>query len=273
MNQNTPQLWDHLWKINTPEEDIYCLTKEEYTVRWRKIKDRVEKVFGSFSGLKVIEIGAGAGTYAALMARQGAEVTILDYSARALDKAKIFFERNQVKANFILQDALNLPSGLLGKYDVSMSFGLTEHFLGEQRLAINRIHLDVLKPGGVTFISVPNKYSPPYRLYKFVAQLTGKWLVGEEYPYSRRELFALCRKLKTEEGQVFGESLRQSGYFMGLLNPWRLVNKFLLKRETVESPAKADISDIKPERPTIWDDHLSYALVLYARKPAAAADA
>jgi 2-polyprenyl-3-methyl-5-hydroxy-6-metoxy-1,4-benzoquinol methylase len=273
MSQNTPQLWDHLWKINTPEEDIYCLAKEEYSVRWRKIKDRVEKIFGSFSGLKVIEIGAGAGTYAALMARQGAEVTILDYSVKALDKAKIFFERNQVKANFILQDALNLPSGLLGKYDVSMSFGLTEHFLGEQRLSINLAHFNVLRPGGITFISVPNKYSPPYRIYKFVAQLTGKWLVGEEYPYSRRELFAICRKLKIEEGQVFGESLRQSGYFMGLLNPWRLISKFLLKRKITDSLAPSDPFPLKPERPTFLDDYLSYALVLYARKSAAVKEA
>ncbi len=267
MSQNTPQLWDHLWKINTPEEDLYRLAQEEYSVRWRKIKDRIECNYGSFPGLKVIEIGAGTGTYAALMARQGAEVTILDYSERALDKAKIFFERNQVKANFILQDALNLPSELLGTFDVSMSFGLTEHFLGEQRLAINRAHFDVLKPGGLTFISVPNKYNPPYRLYKFVAQLTGKWLVGEEYPYSRSELFVICRKLNIAENQVFGESLKQSNYFLDLLNPWRLTNKFLLKRKMAETPTRFDVSALKPEQATFLDDYVSYALVLYARKP------
>ncbi|HAY20622.1 MAG TPA: hypothetical protein DCY27_00310 [Desulfobacterales bacterium] len=273
MSQNTPQLWNHLWKINTPEEDLYRLAQEEYSVRWRKIKDRIEVNYESFSGLKVIEIGAGAGTYAAVMAKQGAEVTILDYSERALDKAKIFFERNQVKANFILQDALNLPSELLGKFDVSMSFGLTEHFLGEQRLAINRAHFDVLKPGGITFISVPNKYNPPYRLYKFLSQLTGKWLVGEEYPYSRRELFMVCRKLKIEERQIFGESLKQSVYFLDLLNPWRLINKFMLKRETAETQTRFDVSSLKLEQATFLDDHVSYALVLYARKPAVVKDA
>lgn len=268
MSQNTPQLWDHLWTINTPEEDLYCLAKEGYSVRWRKIKDRVEKVFGSFSGLKVIEIGAGAGTYAALMARQGAEVAILDYSDRALEKAKIFFERNQVKASFISRDALNLPSELLGKYDVSMSFGLTEHFLGEQRLAINKAHFDVLKPGGVTFISVPNKYNPPYRLYKALSQLTGKWLVGEEYPYSRRELISICRRLKITEYSVFGESLEQSEQFAELVNPFRLFRRFVLKRKERHDPEKFSLDGLKPEKPTLLDDYLSYALVLYARKPA-----
>lgn len=268
MSHNTPQLWDHLWQPSSPEEDLFSLAQEELTVRWRKIKDRVERDFGSFAGLKVIEIGAGAGTYAALMARQGAEVTILDYSDKALEKSRLFFERNQLKANFILQDALNLPSGLLGKYDVSMSFGLTEHFLGQQRLAINRAHFDVLRPGGMTFISVPNKYNPPYRLYKFLSQLTGKWLVGEEYPYSRQELAAICRQLKITEYAVFGESLRQSKQFIELINPLRLFLKFVLKKEERGDPKKFSLAGLKPQKPTFLDDYLSYALVLYARKPA-----
>jgi 2-polyprenyl-3-methyl-5-hydroxy-6-metoxy-1,4-benzoquinol methylase len=267
MKNNTPQLWDNVWKITPPEQDKFYLAREAQSVRWHKIKQKVLAAYGTFEGLKAIEIGAGAGTYAALMAREGAKVYILDYSEKALEKARTFFERNGVDAEYILQDALNLPADMQGKYDISMSFGLTEHFLGQNRMAINRAHLDLLRPGGMTFISVPNKYNLPYRMYMFAAQLTGKWLVGEEYPYSRRELLSVCRDIKGIDCQVFGESLYQSNYFLGLLNPFRIFAKFVLKRQTDARQDQFDITRIKPEKSTCFDDHLSYALVLYCRKP------
>jgi SAM-dependent methyltransferase len=266
MKNNTPQLWDNVWKINPPEHDKFYLAREAQSVRWRKIKQRVLASYGTFENRKAIEIGAGAGTYAALMAREGAKVSILDYSEKALEKARIFFERNGVNAEYILQDALNLPPEMHSQYDVSMSFGLTEHFLGQNRMAINRAHLDLLKSGGITFISVPNKNNLPYRLYMFLAQRTGKWLVGEEYPYSRKELLLVCRNMGGADCQVFGESLYQSNYFLGLLNPFRLFAKFVLKKKENEQEGLYDISRIKPEKSTCFDDYLSYALVLCCRK-------
>ena len=65
-----------------------------------------------------------------------------------------------------------------------MSFGLTEHFLGADRVNINKAHFQVLREGGISFISVPNKYNPPYIIYKYFSQLLGRWKVGMEIPYS-----------------------------------------------------------------------------------------
>ncbi len=82
---NTPELWDRVW-ADAPwaAEDVYALAKEEQSVRWRRIERIVLQALGSFQGLRVIEIGAGLGTHAALMARRGARATLLDYSPRAL---------------------------------------------------------------------------------------------------------------------------------------------------------------------------------------------
>ncbi|MDP3013766.1 MAG: class I SAM-dependent methyltransferase [Candidatus Subteraquimicrobiales bacterium] len=215
------------------------------------------KEFNSFDNLKVIEIGAGAGTNAALMAKRGARVTVLDYSEGALKRAREYFKRNGLSAKFIKQDALLLPADLHGKYDISMSFGLTEHFKGVDRIKINKAHFDVLRRGGVAFVSVPNKFNLPYRIFKFVAELTSMWKVGEEFPYSRKELGNICRQIGITEYSFFGDSLFWSFNF---INPFKAIRKvFKLKKHL-------NISHIRKEKGTFLDQYLSYALILCGRK-------
>ena len=95
MQRNTPELWDAVWNDTTSaEEDRFALAHEEHDVRWRRIERIVVDRFGGFEGLRVVEIGAGMGTNAALMAARGAKVTLLDYSPAAIKGSQQFFERN-----------------------------------------------------------------------------------------------------------------------------------------------------------------------------------
>ena len=240
------------------EADCLALANEEMGIRWQRLEACVARHFSFLAGLNVIEIGAGAGTNAALMARRGAEVTILDFASKALDRAREFFERNGLRAKFIQADALSLPAELPGQFDITMSFGLAEHFKGPDRVHIIQSHFDLLKPKGLTFISVPNRYNPPYRVYKFVAQKLGPeiWKVGEEYPFSRRELARICRECGGREFGFFGDSFFSSFRF---LNPVQAVRK-LLKRK------RRQVSQERKETGTFLDSYFSYALVLYAKK-------
>ena len=259
MERNTAQLWDRVWESPvTTEEDTFNLVKEENCIRWQRIEVIALKEFGSFNNLKVIEIGAGAGINAALAAKRGAKVTMLDYSETALKRAREFFERNGLSAEFIKEDALSLPADLLGKYDISMSFGLTEHFKGSERININKAHFDILRKGGIAFISAPYKYSLPYRIYKFVAERTGRWGVGEEYPYSRKELRNMCQQIGiTEYSFFFADSLFSSFNF---INPFKVIKKMLKIKNNL------NISHIEKERGTFLDQYLSPSLVLYGKK-------
>lgn len=258
MKKNTPQLWDEVWEDgSTTEEDIYNLIKEENSIRWQRIERIVLKEFNSFDNLKVIEIGAGSGTNAALMAKRGAKVTVLDYSEGALKRARGFFKKNGLSAEFIQQDALSLSVDLKGVYDISMSFGLTEHFEGQERVKINKAHFDVLKEGGIAFISVPNKFNPPYRIFKFIAERISVWKVGEEYPYSRKEFKDMCEQIGVKEFAFFGDSLIWSFNFV---SPFKVIRKaFKLKKNL-------DVSHIKKEKGTFLDQYLSYALILCGKK-------
>lgn len=277
MQKNTSSLWDQIWaEPAKPQKDQLLLLKEEHSIRWQRLEKIVLQEFGSFKNLKVLEIGAGLGTYGALFAKRGSKVTLLDYSEMALKRAHQFFKHNNLFADFVKQDALFLPDNLIGKFDVSMSFGLTEHFQGKQRLKINQVHFDVLKKGGLSFISVPNRYNLPYRLYKFAAELSGKWSFGEEYPYSRGELEDICQQIGIKDYSFFADCLWES---FGFINPFKpLKNKLskllhksaqIKKEQAVNKKInrlKIEKNKTKQQKGTFLDEYLSYALVLCGKK-------
>jgi cyclopropane fatty-acyl-phospholipid synthase-like methyltransferase len=239
---------------------LYLLAKEEYAIRWRRIQLQILRHFPRFNGLKVVEIGAGAGTYAAMLARRGAEVTLLDYSPNALHRAEEFFSRLGLPAHLRMDDALALPDDLRGEFDVAMSFGLNEHFEGGKRERIAAAHLEVLKPGGLAFISVPNQWCLPYRLFKFAAQRTGKWIFGEEYPFTRLELEQLGQRLGAKEVFILADSLMTSFDF---INPFKAL---AVVRTALHLHDDYNSQRLRPEHGTPLDTYLSYALVLGMRK-------
>ena len=258
VHKNTPKLWDKVWEQTpTQAEDQYKLRCEENSIRWQRVEKLIRKRFRSFKKLSVIEIGAGAGTNAALFAKMGADVTILDYSDKALARAKQFFKRLGLRAKYIKADALRPPKNLAGRFDVVMSFGLTEHFAGPERLAINKTHFDLCRQKGMVLISVPNKWNLPYRASKFFAQKLGYWKVGEEYPYDRNELAEICRKLGVADYRFFGDSFISS---LQMVNPIWIGQKILRRKP------KPNITGICKEWGTPLDQYISYALVLCAFK-------
>ncbi|MEN6627139.1 MAG: class I SAM-dependent methyltransferase [Candidatus Sumerlaeia bacterium] len=282
MEKNTPELWDRIWREHGAGAlGRDALAREERSLRWRRLERAIAGHFyaggaslpigiqnkratresgvpGIVPGLRVIEIGAGVGTCSALLARRGAQVTILDYSAGALARSREFYAGEGLKAEFIEQNALDLPASLIGKFDLAMSFGLTEHFTGEVRKAINKAHFDLVRPGGMAIISVPNALNPPYRMYKWMTELTGKWMFGEEYPYTRMELARLCRELGVQDYRFVGNSFLGSFHYV---NPLRVSGK--LRRVL-------GIGELKPpdcEIASPLDSWLADALVLIAVKP------
>ena len=259
MERNTPELWDAVWNDATSaEEDRFALAHEEHDVRWHRIESIVNERFGGFEGLRVVEIGAGMGTNAALMAARGAKVTLLDYSPAAIKGSQQFFERNGLAGEFVQADALSLSPQLVGAFDISMSFGLAEHFLEPERSGIVRAHLQVLRPGGVALVSVPNRYNPPYRLFKFAAEFARVWKVGEEYPFSRKELVSMCTSFGVGEYWFFGDSAAHSLRFV---NPVRIVRRLSGRKDP------KDITKLRTQKGTPLDQYISYALVLAAVRP------
>jgi len=124
--QADKQIWDDFWQQYRfgAKADKNIIRQEIASVRWKKIQKRISDRFGNFKNLKVIEIGSGRGELAAIMALRGADVTLVDYSEVALERARTLFDHLGAKATFLRQDIFNMPQNLIGSFDVSMSFGL-----------------------------------------------------------------------------------------------------------------------------------------------------
>jgi 2-polyprenyl-3-methyl-5-hydroxy-6-metoxy-1,4-benzoquinol methylase len=263
---NNSALWDSLWKNSSGKMKhlIYTVHEEEHGSVWAQIKTSLEQHFGSISGLNVIEVGAGSGTYGAILARHGAKVTVLDYSENALQISRDLYASLGIDANFVLADALSISEDLKGKYDVSISIGLAEHFSDQQRLQIIRSHFELIKPNGMTFISVPNLMCWPYRLWKYRRTVTGKWNFGMEIPYDRKEFSEISKTLRVKDYRFFGTSFWDSFYFVLPFRRWR--NSYVKR---FQKHKWQNIEMLKQRTPGLLDSHFGYALIYAAVKDSA----
>jgi SAM-dependent methyltransferase len=184
--------WDAQW--TSEPLDLEAPRREARTPRWQTQERLVRERFGAFEGLRAIEIGSGRGLNAYLFAERGARVTLLDQSSVALEQARELFDAGGVPLETIQADLFDLPDELRGEFDLSMSYGLCEHFLGERRLAVVRSHLELLRPGGLALLGVPNRFAPAYRLWTWTLMRRGSWPLGTEVPFSAGELRELAKR-------------------------------------------------------------------------------
>jgi SAM-dependent methyltransferase len=248
-DQEQPADWDRQW-LGQPL-NLEGPAEEARTPRWRAQEEYVRELFGGFDGLRVVEIGAGRGTNAALYAQRGARVTLFDTSDVALEQARELFDALGIAAEYVKGDAFALPEAMRDSFDVSMSFGLCEHFLGARRLGIVAAHLEFLRPGGVAFLGVPNRWAPVYRLWVGTLKRTGSWPLGTEVPFSARELERLVR-------DAGGEPLprRYGSFIASTVNHG--VNQLLFK---LGRPGL-----VIPQRRVPVLDRLAYELLVPARR-------
>lgn len=222
MKKNSPEIWDDVWDMYSDDYLMYLIEHEKIMLKYRKIMKIINKKFTSLKGLNIIEIGAGIGVYSILLARMGANVTILDYSNKALEFSKKIFEHYKLKANFINANALNISKNLRNKFDISMSYGLSEHFIGKDRVDIFKSHLELLKTEGLFINQIPNKKSIPYRIHMYLMNSIGKWPYGEEYPFTKKEINDIMHKINQKEFKIEGDGFLNS---LDFLNVFRLINK------------------------------------------------
>lgn len=185
--------WQKIWANSDGDHgaDLLRLERETHTLRWHQMQEQIETRLGPIPSLSTIEVGAGLGDFSVIFNKLGARTCLADYSAEAIKRARERFDKSGLEAEFVLADMLDVPLGLRDKYDVSFSLGLAEHFYKADRNKIIKAHLDVLKPGGLAFISIPYRYSPLYRIWMAHRKLQGRWEYGLEVPFSKKEITAL----------------------------------------------------------------------------------
>ena len=109
-------------------------------------------------GRKLIEIGSAPGHYSlALFRGFGLQPYGIEYSSKRAEIQRNLWAVNGLPEDHVLcgdvfDDSLVAP--LSGQFDVVVSFGFIEHFADPSQVL--KRHVDLLKPGGVLIIMVPN---------------------------------------------------------------------------------------------------------------------
>lgn len=209
-------VWDRLW-LHEPDDtrDDALIERERRSARWSRIHQQLTKRFGSLQGLRTIELGSGRGDLSVLLAQCGATVTLLDASDRALDQARRRFDRLKLSGSFVRGDMMDPGAGVDGRFQLSLSSGVIEHFRGADRTRVVQCHYEVLSPGGMTAISVPHAHCLPYRLWKLYLERRGWWPYGMEIPYSKRELVGRALAAGFSDAQAWC-----SGFWQSVSDQW-----------------------------------------------------
>ncbi len=212
----SPAIWSRLWKHRPSDDrDTEMLAREERSPRWALILDRIESTFGSVRGLETVELGSGRGDLSALLAGRGARTTLLDANEQALAQAQHRFARLGLDARYEQRNMFDTPPAWRGRFDISLSSGVIEHFKCDDRTRVIDAHHQVLKPGGMAIISIPHAWCLPYRLWKFYLDLRGWWPYGMELPYTKRELARRAGQV----GFVRSET-RCMGFWLSVGSQW-----------------------------------------------------
>lgn len=204
---NNPDIWNRVWARTKTDAEFRAWVKRENSgVRGRKILVYINKHLGNSRGIKTIEVGSGLGVYSFILGNRGAMVTLMDYSQEALSLAEINFSSIGLTASFLCLNALDIPAGLRQEFDVAMSFGTLEHFEGKERFLFTQAHFDLVRPGGLVIISVPNRLFFPHEILNFFLHRKNKWPLGYERSFSRQELLRLGSQIGLKKVRVCGSA-------------------------------------------------------------------
>lgn len=205
------KVWERVWTHEpSVAKDDLLLARERLSPRWGMIVERLERTFGTIHELHTVELGSGRGDVSVLLAERGARVTLLDASDKALEQARQRFDRLGLGAALEQEDIFEVGRTWRGRFDVSLSSGVIEHFVGDDRTRILRAHHDVIRPGGLSVVSVPHAHCPPYRLWKTYLELRGWWPYGMEIPYTKREIIRRAREAGFDRIEASCMEFRQS---------------------------------------------------------------
>lgn len=214
--------WRSFWEARQASQEL--VARELTSDRWKLIDHIARARYETLENKSVIEVGAGMGTNALCMAFQGARVSILDIDSVALQRASELFALFRVTPQLIQRNLFDpLEPGSADGFDVVMSFGLAEHFVGSDRQLCIQRHFELARPGGLVIISVPNESSFLTRFDTALLTLARRWRWGWqrfskrkerdwdiEVPFTRQELQSLGARMSSEYAVYatnFGEGL------------------------------------------------------------------
>jgi len=259
----------HTWGSDQPPDMLEVLNScmgYASTQGWQVMQKHVTKHLGGFKDIQSIELGCGLGKVSVLFSLLGSHVTLLDYSQRQLKSAESIHNFFHTNPEIINTNILNLPDEILGRYDVSMSFGTVEHFWANDRQTIIDNHARALKKGGLVFIWAPNRYGLIFHFGRAIRKLLGRETGRiKETPFTRQELFARASSAGITDIEITGATSPANDFCHFIIDFPKLLRRYKnmppATIDAIVTKAKSPSPDASP-----WYNSLSYALLLTGKR-------
>ena len=239
------------------------------TPGWALIQRTVLEAFGSFENVRSIELGCGLGKVSILFSLLGAKTSLLDYSEKQIAAAKYVHDRFEVASDVITGNLLDLPAEMSGQYDVAMSFGTAEHFWGDDRQRVFDSHAEVLKPGGLAIIWVPNKYGFLFHFGRAARiVLRRQTCPVDEDSFTRKELRHRARNAGFTDVQIVGGELLRNDFFNHIINLPRLFGLRNMTFQGADASKETLLHSMAKNRRNIkpWNGFFSYPFVFIGKR-------
>ncbi len=157
------------------ERLLACLRGPRYPGSVNSYTDRVlwEHIYPAFlpltAGLKVLEVGSAPGEHLiAFHRRFGYDAYGVDYSEVGVLQNRALFAREGINPDHVLRADFfgeDFRARFRESFDVVVSRGFIEHF--DDPAEVVARHVELLKPGGILVVSIPNLSGLNYRLARF----------------------------------------------------------------------------------------------------------
>jgi len=159
---------------------------------------------------QVLDVGCGGGLLAEGMARQGAQVTGIDRSPKALGIARLHAEKAGIDINYVESDAESWAEEHAESYDVVTCLEVLEHVPDVPRTI--QACCTMLKPGGLFFFATLNRTVQSYVKAIIGAEYVLGWLPRGTHQYDKfirpSELHVACQRGGLDVLDVCGISYR-----------------------------------------------------------------
>jgi 2-polyprenyl-3-methyl-5-hydroxy-6-metoxy-1,4-benzoquinol methylase len=178
----------------------------------KKLVDLIKA--GILKPCKVLDSACGEGTSAVYLAKNGFDVTGIDFSEKAIEYAKGRATREGAEVNFMVMDALKMEN-LADTFDFIFEWGLIHHLPPEQVEPYIQKIVKVLAQDGM---HMTNSFNIESEAYGKKGERARKTPLGTElYYYSKQEMHNLFSKyfeiLQEEIVALEGKGISQPGNF------------------------------------------------------------
>ena len=171
MEKTQRQFWENFWQRRQEWGEWDEVSQLQY--------DALKILFPELASFQVLEAGSGTGRVSLRLAKEGAKVTLLDFSEEALRLSRQLMGAWGISAATVVGSLSALPFRD-DQFTLVWNGGVLEHYSeAEQRRMLSEM---VRVSAQWVVVMVPYRKALFYRWAKGYLELRGKWVFGEECP-------------------------------------------------------------------------------------------